>query len=90
MFDHYAIIGPEDHNELPTFWSLRKWGWVEFHEATAFDARIIGSPLPIGGIGWLDVRTIDTTWTLITPVSLSWNRLGRHLILPGLKETKRI
>lgn len=43
--EKYVIVGPEDHNQLLTFWNVNE-GWVEFELASKFDARIMSAPLP--------------------------------------------
>lgn len=43
--EKYVIVGPEDHNELRTFWNINE-GWVEFELASKFDVRILSAPLP--------------------------------------------
>lgn len=54
--EKYVIVGPEDHNELLTFWSLNG-GWGEFEQASKFDVRIVGAPLPPQAQYVLDIET---------------------------------
>lgn len=43
--EKYVIVGPEDHNQLLTFWNINE-GWGDFELASKFDARILSAPLP--------------------------------------------
>jgi hypothetical protein len=55
----YLILGPEDHNHLPLFWSRERGEWVERDDATLYGEGIWQFPpweLPIGGRGILDIE----------------------------------
>ena len=54
--EKYVIVGPEDHNELLTFWNVES-GWVGFELASKFDVRIVGAPLPPQAQYVLDIET---------------------------------
>ena len=65
----FLILGPEDQDQLPMFWSREKWDWVERDEATLYGKEIWLFPpreLPVGAQGVLDVMNgqIHTPKTL--------------------------
>lgn len=57
----FLIVGPEDHNHLPTFWNKDCWQWVERGKATLYTgANVFSFPpreLPIGARGIIDLET---------------------------------
>ena len=62
--ERYVLVGPEDHNQLLTFWSLEKDEWVEFEDATKFDFRILMAPHPQGTQYIIDTKN----YTVLTPI----------------------
>jgi len=59
MPNRFLIIGPEDHNHLPLFWSQARGEWVERDDATLYGDEIWKFPpweLPVGAQGVLDIK----------------------------------
>lgn len=61
--EKYVIVGPEDHNELVTFWNTHL-GWVEYELASKYDERILAGPLPRETQYLIDAET----FTQLTPL----------------------
>ena len=54
----FLIIGPEDQDHLPMFWSQTIGEWVERDDATLYGEEVWLFPpreLPIGGKGIIDI-----------------------------------
>jgi hypothetical protein len=68
MVKKYLILGTEDHNNLPLFWSQSKCQWVERDEATLYGEKDIfnfpPSELPTGARGVIDIETQE----IYTPI----------------------
>ena len=64
MTEKYVIVGPEDHDSLLTFWNTNE-GWVEFENATRYDARILTAPLPREAQYIIDAETL----MMLTPIT---------------------
>jgi len=55
----FLILGPEDGDHLPMFWSSMVWEWVERDAATLYGNEVWLFPsweLPVGGVGILDIE----------------------------------
>jgi len=57
----FLILGPADHDDLPTFWNRDKWQWVERDEASCYTGgEVFAFPpgeLPSGARGIIDFAT---------------------------------
>lgn len=75
--EKYVIVGPDDHDELPTYWN-NDLGWVSFESATRFDARILTAPLPAHSVGimnveeWVEYIPLPTQGVTVLPIRI-WN-----------------
>ncbi len=55
MLEKYVIVGPDDHNQLATFWNT-DLGWVGIEDATRYDERILTAPLPRETLYLMDIQ----------------------------------
>ena len=52
---NFIIVGPDIPDGEQFYWN-NQFGWIEnFNEATTFDQEIMFAPLPMGGVGYLEV-----------------------------------
>lgn len=57
---NYIITGPDSPDGLYTFWS-NELGWTEkVEQATTFDREILTTPLPKGGTGVFEIKSIKS------------------------------
>ena len=60
MPNKYLILGPEDQDQLPMFWSGDLWTWVNKDQATLYSEFVFHWPpweLPPKWKGILDIET---------------------------------
>jgi len=51
----FVILGPIVDEEA-TYWNVPNWAWTkEYFDATTFDKEIMTSPLPEGGVGYMEI-----------------------------------
>lgn len=56
----YVIVGPDDDDEMPTYWDSVGWGgWGNYDKATHFNAAILTTPLPPETRYILDANTLQ-------------------------------
>ena len=61
MRNRFLILGPNDADQLPMFWSREHGQWVDRDNATLYtEAEVFAFPpreLPVGGRGIIDIET---------------------------------
>ncbi len=62
---HFVISGPEDHNQLPQYWTV-DWEWGDFSRAEWYGEELLALPvgeLPIGTAFIMDMDNYTLSHT---------------------------